>query len=58
MRERWKILRDVILVTLGCFLLIHETLSEEPREIIIAAAFGLLGVPLLARLENRENRDK
>jgi len=50
----WKILRDAILVALGCFLLIHETvLASEPRELIVAAAFGLLGIPPLARLEER-----
>jgi len=54
MSADWKILRDVILVVLGCFLLVHETLSDEPRELIVAAAFGLLGVPVLARLERRE----
>ena len=55
MSTDWKILRDVILVVLGCFLLVHETVfAAEPRELIVAAAFGLLGVPVLARLERRE----
>ena len=55
MNADWKILRDVILVALGCFLLVHETVfAAEPRELIVAAAFGLLGVPVLARLERRE----
>jgi len=50
----WKILRDVILVALGCFMLIHETLiAPEPRQLIVGVAFGLLGVPVLARLERR-----
>ena len=55
MSADWKILRDVILVALGCFLLLHETLSDEPRELIVGAAFGLLGIPPLARLEERRH---
>ena len=54
MTTEWKILRDAILVALGCFLLIHETvIVSEPRELIVAAASGLLGIPPLARLEER-----
>jgi len=50
----WKIARDVILVVLGCFMLIHETIiAAAPRDLIVGAAFGLLGIPALARLEER-----
>jgi hypothetical protein len=55
MSTGWRILRDAILVAIGCFMLIHETLiAPEPRQLIVAAGFGLLGVPVvLARLERR-----
>ena len=56
MSTDWKILRDVILVALGCFLLVYETVfAAEPRELIVGAAFGLLGIPPLARLEERRH---
>jgi hypothetical protein len=56
MSTDWKILRDVILVALGCFLLVYETVFvAEPRELIVGAAFGLLGISPLARLEERRH---
>lgn len=43
--ERWRLLRDVAMVALGTFMLIHETLAPEPQPLILGAALTLLGLP-------------
>lgn len=45
MTERWKVLRDVALVSIGAFMLVHETLAATPQPLILGAALTLLGLP-------------
>lgn len=54
----WKMARDTVLVGLGMFMLLHETLSSSPNPIIIGAAFGLFGLPVPLRIDERRKREK
>jgi hypothetical protein len=50
----WKIIRDMMLVGLGVFMLAHETITQaSPDPIIIGAALALLGLPSTLRLDAR-----
>lgn len=54
-------IRDAVFMALGCWMLIHETIGTSPRWLLIAAAFGLLGLPFTIRwddksIETRERR--
>lgn len=54
----WKVLRDMLLVGLGIFMLAHETLvSSSPDPIIIGAGLALLGLPSTLRIDAKR-RDK
>lgn len=53
----WKLLRDTALVTLGIFMMAHETLSATPDPLIVGAAFGLFGLPVPLRLDERRKRE-
>jgi hypothetical protein len=47
----WKIVRDIILVTLSSFMLLHETVFDpEPNPLIVGAALALLGLPAALRM--------
>lgn len=52
-----RILRDATLVGLGAFMLIHETLTDEPNPIIIGAALAMFGLPAALRLDSRRDVD-
>lgn len=54
-----RILRDLLLVLGGLFILIHETVSSGPPDpVLIAAGVGLMGVPPVLRLDrSREETD-
>lgn len=54
---RWRFLRDLVILALGSFMLIYETLSMTPNPEIIAAALVLLGLPPVLRLDARRNGD-
>ena len=45
------VLRDVAIIGLGTFMLIHETLDMTPNIGIIGAALALLGIPAALRLD-------
>jgi hypothetical protein len=50
----WRIIRDVIIVTVGSVLLLHEALiSMEPNALVIGAGLALLGVPPILRFDER-----
>lgn len=52
-------MRDTILVLLGVFMLLHETVSPGPPDpIIVGAAFGLFGLPVPLRLDERRKRER
>jgi hypothetical protein len=53
----WKLVRDAIIVGLAVFMLVHETVIEKPRELVLAAALLLLGVPVVIRLDERIRRN-
>ncbi len=58
MSERaWKMVRDSVLVAVGVWMIVHETISASPNPIIIGAAFGLFGLPLPLRLDERRKRE-
>jgi len=45
--ELWKLVRDILSAGLATFMLIHETLSDDPpSEYIVGAALLLFGVPV------------
>lgn len=45
-----RALRDLAAITLGAFLVIHETLREEPREILVYTAIVFVVGPAALRL--------
>lgn len=48
------ILRDLVLVCLAVFMLVHETVEDSsPDPLIVGAALTLLGVPAAVRLDDR-----
>lgn len=47
----YAIARDLILSTLGIFMLVHETLSGSPQPLIVGAGLVLLGLPPALRLD-------
>ena len=53
----WKLVRDVLICVLGIFMLVHETLSPSPREVIVGAALVLLGVPVALRLDEQRRKN-
>jgi len=53
----WKLLRDVAIAALGIFMLVHETLSAHPQEVIVGAALVLLGVPVALRLDEQRRKN-
>ena len=46
---RWRLLRDIVFVGLGTWMLIHETLSDNPQPLILGAALVLLQLPPVLR---------
>jgi hypothetical protein len=48
-----RMLRDVVIVGTGVFLLINEALSNLERPMIIAAAIGCFGLPFAIRADER-----
>lgn len=50
----WNLIRDIGIWVLGFFILVHETLAQEPREILVGAALVLLGVPVYLHLRHAE----
>lgn len=49
-----RILRDVALVIVGAFMLIHETLAPgSPDPLIVGGGLSLLGAPQVLRLAQR-----
>lgn len=53
-REWQKIIRDVIIVLVGTFILVHETLGAgEPNLYLIGAGLAALGLPPALRLDER-----
>ncbi len=54
----WQaILRDLLIVLLGIFMLVYETVFVVPNAYIVGAGLTLLGVPPALRLDRRR-RDK
>lgn len=49
--ELWKLARDVLVCTLGIFMLVHETITDRPSELIVGAALLILGIPVVLRLD-------
>ena len=45
----WRLLRDSLLVCVGVFMLLHETLTREPRLAILMVALALLAGPAVIR---------
>ncbi len=61
--ERWRvwqrIFRDFVIVTVGAFMLVHETLwNKDPNVYLIGAGLAALGVPPLLRLDEGRGREK
>lgn len=54
----WKLVRDIFLVLLAGFMLIHEVLIDEPRELVIGAALLMLGIPVVLRVRENGNGSK
>lgn len=52
-----RILRDVAIVIVGAFMLVHETLNETPNAYIIGAGLVALGLPPALRLDARRGAD-
>lgn len=53
-RARQRIFRDFVIVIVGAFMLIHETVwSKSPNVYLIGAGLAALGVPPLLRLDER-----
>jgi hypothetical protein len=47
-----RILRDVVIVAVGAFMLIHETVTKDvPNPYIIAAGLTMLGLPPALRFD-------
>lgn len=53
----WSLVRDVVLVSVGVFMLVHETLDTEPSETLLVAALLLLGLPVGIRLDELRRRN-
>ncbi len=49
-----RIIRDAALVVIGIFMLLHETLTGEPRSVVVGAALVTLGLPQVLRLTRPE----
>ena len=49
--QKWKLVRDVVLFGAAVFMLIHETLSQQPNERVLAAALLMLGLPVAFRID-------
>ena len=45
----WRLLRDVSLTALGIFMLLHETLVEAPRLVVLMVGLLLLAGPTAIR---------
>lgn len=50
----WDLLRDIIFVAVGVFILLYQTLTAAPQVELIGAALALLGLPLYLRLREKE----
>lgn len=48
-QERWKLIRDILLTTVGVWMLVWQTLSSSPQPLILGAALALLGLPAAIR---------
>ena len=51
--RQWKVARDVVIVCVAVFMLVHETLAATPSEKVLAAALLMLGLPVAFRLDER-----
>lgn len=52
--RQWKLVRDVIIVVVAVFILVHETLSSAaPDEKLLAVALLMLGIPAALRVDER-----
>lgn len=57
-REWQKIFRDLVIVLVGVFILIHETLtSGDPNIYLVGAGLAALGLPPALRLD-QERKSK
>lgn len=45
----WRLLRDILLVAVGIFMLLHETLRETPRFIVFMVGLVVLAGPTAIR---------
>jgi hypothetical protein len=45
----WRLLRDVFLTSVGIFMLLHETLREEPRLVVFMVGLIVLAGPATIR---------
>lgn len=45
----WRLLRDVALVLVAIFMLLHETLRAEPRIVILMVGLVLISGPVVIR---------
>ena len=48
-----RVVRDILIASVGMFMLIHETLDDQPNELLLAAALLVLGIPAGLRLDER-----
>ena len=55
--RQWKLIRDITIVAAAVFMLIHETLTENPDEKVLAAALLMLGIPAALRIDERIRRN-
>jgi hypothetical protein len=53
----WKLIRDVIIVAVAIFVVVHETLDENPSQLLLAAALVMLGLPAALRIDEHLKRN-
>lgn len=54
-----RVLRDLVIVAVGAFILLHEEISvRSPNPYLIAAGLAALGVPAALRADEWFKRDK
>jgi hypothetical protein len=58
--DSWlRLLRDTLIVIVGAFMLVYETVfAKQPNIDIIAAGLTMLGLPMVLRIDTRSSRDR
>lgn len=57
--QAWqRILRDLVIVFVGAFILVHETLTKDvPNPYLIGAGLAALGIVPALRLDEKRSKD-